>query len=561
MKLIKLNKLVYLIIIFISLFLLRDLFKPGFYTSHDGHHQLIRMAVFDQGLKDGQFPVRWTGSALDGYGYPLFVFTYRLPFIIGEFFRVLFSFSYMNVIKAVFLVSFVLSGISMYWVLRDILKEELPAFFGSMVYLIAPYRFSNIFVRASLGEATAFIFWPIIFWAIYKLDKKTKVAILAGSLALSLALISHAMVFFIFLPFIVLFYGFQLFHSKKKLLFIKAAVLQLVFFLLLSSYYLIPAMLEKSQTVFNSVFSNHIESHFPSLKQLIYSPWGYGFSMPGLEDGMSFQVGLGQWLVAALGAAFIVYIFLKKKKQLTLLGFSLFGFSVSIFLMLQVSAWFWRKLGVFMELDFPWRLLSVSVFFAAFAAGIVSKYLDKNISKVFFIVAMIILLYGNRNHLKINQSFVYDDAQLVNSVDTSNSYNDYMPVGLSGVELGEADPFIQVKEGEGNFNLLEKKSNLAHIKATVETQKAEVLLKMAYFPGWEVDVNGERKKVESDQGKIKLNLTFGENDIKVYLKESNLRKRADILSLVGMIGIIIFAIYPKFNFFGLSKSDKKLHHS
>ena len=56
------------------------LFHPGFPASHDGHHQIVRLMHFHRGLVDGQLPVRWAGTALCGYGYPLFVFTYRLPF-------------------------------------------------------------------------------------------------------------------------------------------------------------------------------------------------------------------------------------------------------------------------------------------------------------------------------------------------------------------------------------------------------------------------------------------------------------------------------------------------
>src|SRR6266705_462781 len=60
------------------------LFHPGFPASHDGHHQIVRLMHFHRGLVDGQLPVRWAGTALCAYGYPLFVFTYRLPFWLAE---------------------------------------------------------------------------------------------------------------------------------------------------------------------------------------------------------------------------------------------------------------------------------------------------------------------------------------------------------------------------------------------------------------------------------------------------------------------------------------------
>ena len=36
---------------------------------------------------------------------------------------------------------------------------------------------------------------------------------------------------------------------------------------------------------------NYFTDHFVTLKQLIYSPWGYGGSGEGLSDGMTFQLG------------------------------------------------------------------------------------------------------------------------------------------------------------------------------------------------------------------------------------------------------------------------------
>src|SRR3990167_10422274 len=91
------------IIIIFGLVGSKALFHPGFYSSHDGEHQLVRQYIFDQGLKDGQIPVRFSRQLYNGYGYPLFMFTYRLPFYAGEMLR-LSGFSFADSIKAVFLI-------------------------------------------------------------------------------------------------------------------------------------------------------------------------------------------------------------------------------------------------------------------------------------------------------------------------------------------------------------------------------------------------------------------------------------------------------------------------
>jgi len=418
MKINKIHFVCILILISLSLYLVKDLFKPNFFTSHDGHHQLIRMAVFDQGIKDGQFPVRWAGSALEEYGYPLFVFTYRTPFIFGQILRTVFNLNYMWVVKLTFALTYLFSALTMFLALFDLTKKRLASLMGAFFYIIAPYRFSNIFVRASLGEASAFIFWPLIFWSIINLDKKKKWALLLGSISLALALMSHAMVFFIFMPFIAGVYLYKIIKAKKKLYFIKLASMQGALFLLLSAYYWVPAFFEKAHTVFDSVFSSHYDKHFSTFKQLLYSPWGYGFSMPGVvDDAMSFQVGVGQWLGVGLAVIFLLTYFFGKKKKINkekkeLMFLSLSFFAISIFAqgLIPLLA---RSFYAFEDTKTP---MSISIFsiclnlilswFLAQSLGVLGLALAFSISSIINMLLLYIVL--NLKVRDINNNLIFN---------------------------------------------------------------------------------------------------------------------------------------------------------
>src|SRR3989338_510683 len=85
----KIDVLVFLFIILTSIFTLNDLFIPGFYTSHDGPHQVVRAYYYHQLLWEGQIPPRYVGSLNFGFGYPLFIFSYHLPWLMTEVFRLL----------------------------------------------------------------------------------------------------------------------------------------------------------------------------------------------------------------------------------------------------------------------------------------------------------------------------------------------------------------------------------------------------------------------------------------------------------------------------------------
>src|SRR3989344_7659471 len=140
------------ILIIFALIGVKALFHAGWYTNHDGEHQLVRQYIFDRAVKAGHIPPRVDRQLLNGLGYPLMTFTYQTPFILGEPFRLL-GFSTQDTVKIVFILSFFASGLTMY-----LFAGLLPA----IMYLWAPYRFSVIYVRASLGEHLAFVFLPLI---------------------------------------------------------------------------------------------------------------------------------------------------------------------------------------------------------------------------------------------------------------------------------------------------------------------------------------------------------------------------------------------------------------
>ena len=100
-------------LIIISLVGVKGLFHSGFYTSHDGWHMVARLYYFYQSLQDGQFPPRWGGLLLNKFGYPLFIYSYHLPWWIGSVFMYL-GFNIFDAIKGTFILTYVLSGITMY---------------------------------------------------------------------------------------------------------------------------------------------------------------------------------------------------------------------------------------------------------------------------------------------------------------------------------------------------------------------------------------------------------------------------------------------------------------
>src|SRR3990167_9100850 len=156
-----------LLIVF-SLIPLFNLLTPGLPVTHDGQDHVARIANFYLSLSEGNVIPRWANNLNWGYGHPILMFLYPLPSYLASVFHFL-GLSLVDSVKAVFGFSYILSGLFMFLWLRNFLGK-FPAMVGAIIYLYAPYRFVDLFVRGAIGEHVAFIFVPAICYFLLKLS-------------------------------------------------------------------------------------------------------------------------------------------------------------------------------------------------------------------------------------------------------------------------------------------------------------------------------------------------------------------------------------------------------
>src|SRR5258708_5777407 len=125
-------------------------------------------------LSEGQFPPRWSADLNNGYGYPVFLFNYPLPAILGEVFHKL-GLNFLYSVKAILLTSMILSVLGMYLFLREYLNFKLASFLGAIFYLYAPHRFLTVYVSAAVGSALGDAIVPFVFWSLIKIRKSDKI--------------------------------------------------------------------------------------------------------------------------------------------------------------------------------------------------------------------------------------------------------------------------------------------------------------------------------------------------------------------------------------------------
>lgn len=546
----KTDVLVLVFLILSSVFVLKDLFLPGMYTSHDGPHQVVRAYYYHEALSEGQIPPRYVGLLNFGFGYPLFIFSYHLPWLIAEPFR-LFGFSIFTSIKMTYLLGFILSGIFMYLYQRY-LFGRFAAFVGTIIYLYAPFRFSNIFVRSAIGDATAFIFAPLLFWSFDLLYKKaTFKRIVFTALSLSALLLSHAMVFFLYILGLGLFAVFRLITGKKKILFILAGIGAVILFILFSSFYLLPSFFERSFTKFPQLMgSAGVIMHFAPFKKLLYSPWGYG-TVDAVEGSMSLSIGFAQMAAFVLSIAFVFKRLFKKSYRNSFFSdygliFSLI-FLLSVFFMTPASALVWKFISRYVLIDFNWRILNLTVFSASILSGWLFFQFKKRklLQFLFAFILIVVAFYTNRNHLRINQSLDWSVPFFLKLEKTTNSFDEYNPLWADTGVIKENSPRL-VFSSDFSYKILEEKNNRMGYAVDAKDD-GQLTVNTLYYPGWTV-YDGERKidfSFDGD-GLIKFPLKKGKHQIITRFENTPLRKTADLISLATFIIIGMYFLKKKY---------------
>ena len=138
----------------------------------------------------------------------------------------------------------------------------------------------------------------------------------------------------------------------------------------LAAVFLIPAVLEYRFVRTDQWLGTYYDysQHFVYLFQLFNPQWGFGISLPGPNDGMSFQIGVVPVLLSLL-ALFAVVANPRGTRRYWLFFLVMTG--VIAILMLGISLPVWRTLSFLAFAQFPWRLMAILTVSVAVVAGAV----------------------------------------------------------------------------------------------------------------------------------------------------------------------------------------------
>ncbi|MEK7497982.1 MAG: hypothetical protein AAB656_03625, partial [Patescibacteria group bacterium] len=350
--------------------------RYGIHTTQDYH--FFRLLEFDKCVRAFTFPCRWAPDAGLGYGEPLFNFYGQLVYAVGEIFHLV-GFSLIDSIKMLFILSLLLSGLSMFFLAKKIWGNSLAGIVAAALYMYAPYRAVDVWVRGALPEAFSFVIFPLIILAI---EKKHK---LWFGILVAVLILTHNLSLVLFLPVLM---GWIVYRKAWGM--IPAALGSA----LLSAFYILPVIFEAKYVNLESTIRGYFDfrAHFTTLSQLLISRfWGYGASLWGPVDDLSLSVGQIQWILPV--ATFIAVVLTRKLREYRALAVLIFLGWVSLFLTHNKSAFIWELLPPMAYIQFPWRFLGPATFCFALASGsVVNLIKNKKIIITIAICAIAIVL-------------------------------------------------------------------------------------------------------------------------------------------------------------------------
>lgn len=525
------------------------LFQKGYFSMHDDM-QSIRQAKIDQCLADFQFPCRWSLGLGYGYGYPLFNYYPPLPYLIGQPF-VWLGFQYIDVIKIVGIIGFALTAFFMYLLAREF-WDEAGGVISAAFYTYAPYHSVDFYVRGAMNEFWAMAFYPAIFWASYRLIKDKSVKWIPWvSLSVAGLMLSHNPMLMIFAPALViwcLFWVFK-FRSISLIRSIRNLVISALWALGLAAFFTLPVLLETkfvSVWTLTSGYFNYL-AHFLDLNQIFFKiNWGYGESVYGPNDTMSFALGYLHWITPAVIIA--LAFFVKKLRFHLALILLLLLFTVTSLFMAHFKATpIWQAIKPLEFLQFPWRFLTLSVFFVSLLSGAAGLIFNR------FIVSLLLLLLLllNANYFRPRQWYPdMTDAQKFSGrswqlLITSGIF-DYLPIWAP---FPPADPpGGDANITGGSYKTLIKKSNLQKYSVEVSQSQTTAEIQTYYFPGWKYWLDGKEikdYKLDSLLGRPQISIPQGTHELIARFTNTPIRTIGNTLSLAAWLVLLIYFLKRK----------------
>ena len=517
------QKIVAVSLIGLVVFTSYPMFTNYLVYGHDLHGHLMRIEGVKDALRDGHilaeiYPENNNGYGMLGFIYPnLFL---HIPACLR-----LCDVSMVTAYHTFLVLINVATAIAMYFSVKSITKTYLSALLGTILYMLAPYRLCDLYIRSAIGESLAMIFFPLVIAGLYHIligDKRRWYYLLIGLTGVTQShVLSCLQIGFICVVLCIVFIK-HLFIEKRFCVLIKTVSV----FLIANLWYIIPFFIYYSKPLGMKVIENtdfYDESVFGA--QLFMTNAFVNLSSKadvGIQEEMPLSIGMIGWI-----AAFLIITYLignRKQEHLEDKHFILYLFMISLgMLFMSTSAFPWYKLtniafvsSLLGMIQFTFRFLAIATICLSFSCAIVVEraVLLYEYKKL---VLLFVLALGMVGSYELLDAYT---IQEVMHTEYSGGFSDnacpeYLPAETDETIFKDTSVRTDGVEVE-DFTRQGTSISFTYRNASKE---AFVTLPILYYPGYEAKLEDGTRLI-TDMGE--------QNRLRVYLTEEKSQGKVSI---------------------------------
>ena len=536
---------------------LQPLLAAELTCGYDNVLHMWRAIETDALLQAGILYSRWQPHLALGLGHPLLLFNPPIsPLLAALFHRT--GLTWPAAVNATFVSGLLLSACTTWQLVREWWGDAPGVVAGAIITTLPFHAYVN-FHRASMSEALAWAFPPLVLWGLIRWQKcGQRRGLLAAAGGLAGLLLTHDASAYLFLPLpLATIAALALAHRDWRVL-----VKGLAAFALgvgLAAFFWLPSVLERPYVQFGRVLDYPYAASFVAFDYLLEPPRTVDPSWinPWLPKG----IGLLPALLAMLSPLAWLRGSREQRWWLAAIAVVTLGY---VGLSVPLAGPIWRAFPVLQYLHFPWRFLTPAAVGVA-ALGGAGAWALRRRGRVALPLIAAGLTLGALGWLSPSHCALAHPPTLPGSLAfeqatgqlASTGFNELLPAPVLNVPN---EPSIRddLEAGREPTRLLPDSlpdgarilsAEYGPLDATIELE-SPVAFRARYlafhYPGWRASIDDSPVALvpTSPEGLISFLVPPGRHSIQLRFTETPLRLVADAISVLSLVALVLLMVAP-----------------
>lgn len=505
----------------------------------DMEFHINRIMGVAEAFKTHHYPFYINDIFLNGYGYAanwfypdLFLFPMAILLNLG--YSLVFSY------KAYIIIYTVATACVTYYCIHKMSKKTYLSACTALLYTFSFYRAFDVYQRASLGEALAFIFFPVILYGTYEIlygDKRKFYILVIGFSGMIYAHVLSSVLAFVLVLLLLLFSVNKLWEDKSKILYFVIAGCVTV---LLTSSFIFPMIEQmKSNTFYYSTYS------LVNVDEQAYTVGRLVKSILSMYKGSPI-IGLGFAIFIPL-----IFRFTINEKN-SMIRFADKCLMISVILLVMTTKLFpWNHYHLLGVIQFPFRFFTIITLLVTFSGSVYLSYsIKKHYRKV--LLLFILLVLSLVNTWEVAQ--YYKDFRLngSNQIKKHHTFDYPYEIGAGREYLPSVAKIDDIKSRgkdeirkENNLTTLGNLSrSMNHLSIEFNTPDKDTLeMPLVYYKGYQAKINGNEVPLTmSKNGLIEVQIQ-GKGSLEISYVGTVVQKVSYFTSITVFLLLLGFIIF------------------